>query len=100
MYLARDVKTNINLLVIQKHAVDSLDGVVGSLSGLVMDEAIAFGAALLVCSDLAGQDIAKGSEGVVQSLLSYQSTNTRITHKQKIQRIKHRPCYQSAHPGS
>lgn len=46
--------TDVNLLVIEKHTVNSLDSVIGSLARLVVDESIAFRSALFVCSNFAG----------------------------------------------
>lgn len=33
--------TNINLFVIEQHAIDGLDGIIGGLSGFIMNEAVA-----------------------------------------------------------
>jgi hypothetical protein len=52
--LAGDVVADVDLFVIEQHAVDGLDGVVSSLASLVMDEAVSFGAAMLIGGDLAG----------------------------------------------
>jgi hypothetical protein len=60
--------SDINLLIIEEHAVHCLDGTVSSLSGLVMNEAIALGAPMFVRSNFARQHIAKGSESIVESL--------------------------------
>ena len=68
--LLRDVVADVHLLVVQKHAVDGLDGSLGSLSGLVVDESVSLGAAMLVGSNLAGQDITEGGEGIVEGLLN------------------------------
>ena len=59
---------DIDLLVVQEHTIDSLDGGLGSLSSLVVDETVALGTAVLIGGDLAGQDVTEGSEGVVESL--------------------------------
>jgi len=60
---------NINLLVIEKHAVDSLDRIIGRLSSFIMDKTIAFGATLLVGGNFAREDVAKGSKSVMQCLV-------------------------------
>jgi hypothetical protein len=39
--LARDVVTDVYLLVVQQHAVDSFDGGIGSFGSLIMNKAIA-----------------------------------------------------------
>jgi hypothetical protein len=68
-HLAGDMEANVDLFVVEQHTIDSLYGVIGSLRGLIVDEAITLRAALFVCSDLARQDIAKGRKGVMESLL-------------------------------
>jgi hypothetical protein len=65
MVLARDVMSDINFLIVEKHAVDSLDGTISSLSGLIMNEAIALGASMFVSSDLARQHVAKSGKSVI-----------------------------------
>ena len=60
---------DVDLLVVEQHAVDSLDGSLGGLSGLVVNETVALGPAMLVGGDLAREDVAEGSERVVQSLV-------------------------------
>lgn len=59
---------DVHLLVVQKHAIDGTDGSIGRLSSLVVNKAISLGAALFVGSHFAGQDIAEGSKGIMQSL--------------------------------
>ena len=59
---------DVNLLVVQKHTVDSLNGGLGRLSSLVVDETVALGAAVLIGGDLAGQDITECGKGVVEGL--------------------------------
>ena len=60
--------TNIDLLVVEKHTVDSLNGSLGSLGGLVMDETIALRAAVFVSCNLARQNGTEGGESVVEGL--------------------------------
>lgn len=57
-----------DLSVVEQHAVDGLDGSVGSLSGLVVDETVTSGSSSIVDGDLAGEDVSEGGEGVVESL--------------------------------
>lgn len=59
---------DVDLLVVQKHAVDSLDGSFSGLGGLVMDETVALGSTLVIGGDLAGQNVPEGGERIVQSL--------------------------------
>jgi hypothetical protein len=63
------VVTDEDLLLVQKHAVDALDSSVGSLSGLVVNETVTLGVAVLVLGDLAGKNVAESSESVVKSLV-------------------------------
>ena len=80
--------THSHFLVVEQHAIDLLYGHVSRLLRLKVHKTIAFGVALVIkvhlaastvgdhrerqtgsCTYLAGQDIAKGTEGVVQSLV-------------------------------
>lgn len=67
--LLGDVVADIDLLLVEKHAVDVLDGVGGSLVGLVVNETVTLGVAVLVLGDLAAQDVTESSEGVVKRLV-------------------------------
>jgi hypothetical protein len=67
--LLGDVVADKDLLLVQEHTVDALDGSVGSLCSLVVDETVSLGVAVLVLGDLAGKNVAKGGKGVVQSLV-------------------------------
>lgn len=60
--------TDVHLLVVEKHAVDSLNGGLGSLSSLVVHETVSLRATMLIGSDLARQNGTKRSEGVVEGL--------------------------------
>lgn len=59
---------NEDLLVVEQHAIDCLDGVLGSLSGFVVDEAVTLRVALLIDGDLAGENITKRDESIVERL--------------------------------
>ena len=63
------MEADVNLLIVEQHAVDSLYGIISSLRSLVVDEAISFRAALFVCGDLARQNVAKCGKSVMESLL-------------------------------
>jgi len=65
---------DIDLLVIEKHAVDSLDGTICGFSSLVVDEAVTLGAAMLVRGNFAGEDIAEGSKGIMERLVVMSSS--------------------------
>ena len=59
---------DVDLLVVEQHAVDGLNGSLRGLGGLIVDEPVPPGAAVLVSGDLAGQNVTEGGEGVVESL--------------------------------
>ena len=67
--LAGDVGTDEDLLVVEEHSVDVGDGSLGSLTSLVVDESVSERDTELVGSDLAGEDVSEGGEGVVESLV-------------------------------
>lgn len=60
--------TDVDFLIVQKHAVHSLDGGISSLSSFVVHETITLGATLVISGDLAGQNVAESGEGIMQSL--------------------------------
>ncbi len=66
--LAGDVVTDVDLLVVQKHAVDVLDGSLGSLGGLVVDETVAERASV-VGGDLARKNVTESGKGIVKGLV-------------------------------
>ena len=61
--------TDIDLLVVEQHAIDCLDGSLGGLCGLVVNEPIALRTTLLVGSDLAGKNGSKSGESIMESLV-------------------------------
>lgn len=67
--LLADVVSNVDLLVVEQHVVDGLDGGVGGLGRLVVDETVSPGSTVLVNGDLAGEDVAEGGESVVEGLV-------------------------------
>ena len=61
---------DLDLLSVDEHAIELLDGGVGGLGGLVVDVAVTLGVAGLgIAHDLAGEDVAEEGEGVVQLLV-------------------------------
>jgi hypothetical protein len=62
------VVANVDLLVVEEHAVDRGDGGVGSLTSLVVDKGEATRVSVLVGGDLARKNVAEGGKGVVESL--------------------------------
>ena len=65
---------DIDLLVVQEHTVDSLDRRLSGLRGLIMDETVALGAAVLICGDLARQHVTESCEGIVEGLVEHMNT--------------------------
>ena len=62
------VVSNVDLLVVQQHTVDSLDCRLGSLSTVIVDEAVTLGASALICCDLARKNVTERGKGIVKSL--------------------------------
>ena len=62
--------TDVDLLVVEQHAIHSFNSTVSSFSSLVVDETVSPRAANLVSSNLAGKHIAEGGKRIVQSLSS------------------------------
>mmetsp|Transcript_12032 Transcript_12032/g.26218 ORF Transcript_12032/g.26218 Transcript_12032/m.26218 type:complete len:566 (+) Transcript_12032:483-2180(+) len=60
---------NLHGLVADLHAVHALDGLLRSLLGLVVHEAIASRLTVDVAGHLAGEDVSKQAEGVVEGLV-------------------------------
>lgn len=86
---------DVDLFVVQQHSVDSLDGGISGLGGFVVDETVTLGATVLVGGNLAGQDIAEGSERIVKGLRLEVSDGTCITSLNQ-----HIPCCRFARQGS
>ncbi|KAH3665483.1 hypothetical protein OGAPHI_003668 [Ogataea philodendri] len=63
------VVSNVNLVVVQKHTVNVLNGSLSGLGVLVVDETKTLGVSVLVSGDLTRQDLTESREGVVQSLV-------------------------------
>jgi len=59
---------DIDLLIIQEHTVDSLDGVFGRFIGFIVDETISLGTTVFIGSDLAGENVTESGKRVVESL--------------------------------
>jgi hypothetical protein len=68
--LFADVVTDKDLFVVQQHAVDGLDGGIGSFTGRVVDKGESARLAVFVGTDLARENVAKSGECVVESLTS------------------------------
>jgi hypothetical protein len=62
------VVADVDLLVVEEHAVDRVNGSVSSLAGLVVNESETARVAVLIGGDLAREDVAEGGERVVEGL--------------------------------
>lgn len=62
------VVSNVDLLVIQQHTIDGFDSRLSSLGAVIVNVAVTPGASAFVCCNLARENIAEGSEGIVKSL--------------------------------
>jgi hypothetical protein len=67
--LLSDVVSDIDLFVVEQHAVDSLDGSSGSFTSGVVDKGESSGLATLVETDFAREDLTESGKGVVESLV-------------------------------
>jgi hypothetical protein len=67
--LLSDVVSDIDLFVIEQHAVDSLDGGSGSFASGVVDKGESSGFASLVETDFTREDFTECGKGVVESLV-------------------------------
>eukprot|EP00054_Salpingoeca_dolichothecata_P013759 m.76961 g.76961 ORF g.76961 m.76961 type:complete len:670 (-) comp20641_c0_seq1:217-2226(-) len=73
---------------VQQHAVHLVNGLVGSLGRVVVNESKATGVSFRVSDNLAGQNVAKGAEDIVQGLVvnalvqvfDEDVTDTRLAH--------------------
>jgi hypothetical protein len=65
---------DVHLLVIEKHAVYSLNRVFCRLGRLIMNEAVAPGTPVFIRGNFAGQYIAKSSKSVMESLIEDMSS--------------------------
>jgi hypothetical protein len=90
------VVSNEDLLVVQQHTIDGLDSGLGSLSTVVVNEAITLRATTFVGRDLAGKDVAECSKGIMESL----SRKVRMIESPKGQVGEVLPCCRSVRQGS
>ncbi|CAF3461033.1 unnamed protein product [Fusarium graminearum] len=67
--LLGNVVADVNLLLVEKHTVNVLDGLGSGLISLIVNETIALGGTSLVLGNLAAQDVTESSKGVVESLV-------------------------------
>jgi hypothetical protein len=101
--LLADVVSDVDLLVVEQHVVDGLDGGVGGLGRLVVDESVSPGSTVLVNGDLAGKDVAEGDESVVEGLVVQETQRNQLSVFRKIFTYpsrRDRPCCQSPRPSS
>lgn len=100
--LLADVVSDVDLLVVEQHIVDGLDGGVGGFGRLVVDESVSPGSTVLVNGDLAGEDVAEGGESVVEGLFVQEPRNSdsRLSQEFSYAPRQDRPCCQSPRPSS
>ena len=72
---------NKHLLVIEQHAIHGTDGGLRRLRSLIMDKAISFGIAVLICGNFAREYGTEGGEGVVKSLSKKQGEGVSSEHQ-------------------
>jgi len=60
---------DVDLLVVEKHAIHGLDGGIGSFPCLIMNETVSFRPTDFISGDLAGQDVAKSRKCIMKSLV-------------------------------
>jgi len=75
--LFADMVSDVNLLVVQQHSIDGLDGGIGSFSRFVVNESVSPRSTILIDSDFAREDVSESGKGVVEGL---QNTQTRSKH--------------------
>jgi hypothetical protein len=67
------VVSNVDLLVVEEHAIDGLDSALCGLCGFIVDEAVSLGAAVFIHGDLARQNVSERRKGVMESLAEVSS---------------------------
>jgi hypothetical protein len=60
---------DVDLFVVEEHAIHGFDGGIGSLSGLIMNKTVSFGATDFISRDLARQNVAESRKCIVKSLI-------------------------------
>jgi len=67
--LAGNESANKDLLLIQQHAINLLDGVHGSLLGLKVNKSITLAGSISILGNFTGEDVTEGRKGIVHSLV-------------------------------
>ena len=95
--LTRDVMSNVHLLIIEQHAINSLDSAIGGLGTIIVNESISLRIAMLIGGNLARENGAESSKSVMKSLNNGHKVNFRV-----ITEIDENdePCCQCPHQGS
>ena len=89
--------SNEDLLIIEQHTIDGLDGRLGRLGAVIVNEAITLRAPSLICCDLARKNVTEGSECIMKSLGCERVRRTGHTWDKFGGSL---PCCQSARQGS
>jgi hypothetical protein len=66
---ARDVVTDVNLFIVEQHAVHGLDGILSRFGCFVVNKTVPPGTAMFVSCHFARQYVSGGSEGIVKGLV-------------------------------
>ena len=91
------VVSNEDLLIIEQHTIDGLDGRLGRLGAVIVNEAVTLRASSLICCDLARKNVTEGSEGIMKSL---RHERVRRTGHRRDEFADSLPCCRSARRGS
>lgn len=78
--LSLDEETHSDLHVVDQSAVELGDGLLSSLNGLEVHIAVTFGRTILVVSNLAGENVSKDRESVVQTLVIHRGGQVSHEH--------------------
>jgi len=81
------VVSNEDLLIIEQHTIDGLDGRLGRLGTVIVNEAVTLRASSLICCDLTRKNVTEGSEGIMKSL------NTKESDEQTTRGTSLEVCY-------
>ena len=66
---ARDVVTNVNLFIVEQHAVHGLDGILSRFECFVVNKTVSPGMAMFVSCHFAKQYVSGGSEDIMKGLV-------------------------------
>jgi hypothetical protein len=67
--LTLNVVTNVNLFIVEQHAVYELEGILGRFGSFVVNETVSPGLAMFVSCNFARQYVSESGEGIVKGLV-------------------------------